>query len=62
MSVLADQYKVARHAYIQTLVTSSKRETFGDNNSTSKDRHKREQTTGGNAPTTKPPMRRDGRC
>lgn len=62
MSVLADQYREARHANIQTLVSSSKRETFGDKNSTSKDRDKREQTTGGNAPTTKPPMRRDGRC
>lgn len=62
MSVLADQYREARHAYIQTLDSSSKRETFGDKNSTSKDRDKREQTTGGNAPTTKPPMRRDGRC
>lgn len=62
MSVLADQYKEARHANIQTLVSSSKRETFGDKNSTSKDRDKREQTTGGNALTTKPPMRRDRRC
>lgn len=62
MPVLADQYREARHANIQTLVSSSKRETFGDKNSTSKDRDKREQTTGGNAPTTKPPMRRDGRC
>lgn len=61
MYVLADQYREARHANIQTLVSSSKRETFGDKNSTSKDRDKREQTTGGNAPTTKPPMRRDGR-
>lgn len=47
MSVLADQFKEARHANIQTLVSSSKRETFMDKNSASnsKDRDKREQTT-----------------
>lgn len=61
-SRLADQYREARHANIQTLVSSSKRETLGDKNLTSKDRDKREQTTGGNPPTTEPPMRRDGRC
>lgn len=43
MSVLADQYGEARHANIQTLVSESKRDTFGDKNSTSKDRDKREQ-------------------
>ena len=62
MSVLADQFKEPRHANIQSLVFSSKKEKGSDKNPTSKDRDKRDQAPEGKPATSKPSLKKDVRC